>query len=111
MYVDDFPGAGSVFDFIADSHGEFIRAENTHAHPTTMTLAPLAPEMPIYIPSSHAITCTYIMQALVARSVGILVTGERGSGKSLMLQQFCYRRKYEELQARQPIANQSSPHS
>ena len=97
LYITEFPALGSIFDYIPDSRGAFVHTSH-HTSPTMMTLAPLAPEMPLYAPTSDGIVCTYLLQVMTAHRRNILVTGERGSGKSLLLQQFLRRRKYEETQ-------------
>ena len=52
-----------------------------------MALASSAPDMPLYVPTSDAVICTHLLQILVANGSHMIVTGVRGCGKSLLLQQ------------------------
>ncbi|KAL1500534.1 hypothetical protein AB1Y20_013190 [Prymnesium parvum] len=97
-YIKDFPPAVSLFEFLPESRGAYLRPEQSELHPMLMPLAPLSPELPLFAPTSQAAICSFLLQVLTAENRNVLITGERGCGKSLLLRHFCRRRKYEESQ-------------
>lgn len=98
--MKDLPLLGSLFDFLPDSRGGFLPVEQAQSISTKMDLPLLSPELALLHPTLPVIACTYVLQLLTTSGCHVMVTGERGSGKSLMLKHFCRKRKCEERQVR-----------